>query len=60
MCRRRDEERLALQAGRGPGWPAATAGMTKPVTPEPLIKPTRELRRIDKAPPVELPEPAQS
>ena len=51
--RRRDEERLALQAVEG-----LAAGrdrwLTKPVTPEPLIKPTRESRRIDKAPPVEV------
>ena len=57
--RRRDEERLALQPVEG-----LAAGrdrwLTKPVTPEPLIKPTRESRRIDKAPPVESPEPAQS
>ncbi len=57
--RRRDEERLALQQVEG-----LAAGrdrwLTKPVTPEPLIKPTRESRRIDKAPPVESPEPAQS
>ena len=45
--RRRDEERLALQAVEG-----LQAGRdrwhTKPVTPEPLIKPTREAKRIDK------------
>jgi CPA2 family monovalent cation:H+ antiporter-2 len=46
--RRRDEERLAMQA---------TGGMyagngklnTAPVSPEPLVKPTREARRLDKA-----------
>ncbi|MET0599055.1 MAG: monovalent cation:proton antiporter-2 (CPA2) family protein [Mesorhizobium sp.] len=57
--RRRDEERLALQAVDG-----IQAGrdrfLTKPVTPEPLIKPSRESRRIDKAPGVETPEPAES
>ncbi len=45
--RRRDEERLALQAVDG-----IQAGrdrwLTKPVTPEPLIKPTRESKRLDK------------
>ena len=45
--RRRDEERLALQAVEG-----IQAGRdrwhTKPVTPEPLIKPTTEARRLDK------------
>ncbi|GLS34241.1 monovalent cation:H+ antiporter-2, CPA2 family [Mesorhizobium albiziae] len=45
--RRRDEERLALQAVEG-----IQAGRdrwhTKPVTPEPLIKPTRESKRLDK------------
>jgi CPA2 family monovalent cation:H+ antiporter-2 len=45
--RRRDEERLALQAVEG-----IQAGRdrwhTKPVTPEPLIKPTREAKRLDK------------
>ncbi|MET0575946.1 MAG: monovalent cation:proton antiporter-2 (CPA2) family protein [Mesorhizobium sp.] len=47
--RRRDEERLALQATEG-----LQAGRdrwhTKPVTPEPLIKPTRESKRLDKEP----------
>jgi CPA2 family monovalent cation:H+ antiporter-2 len=47
--RRRDEERLALQAAEG-----IQAGRdrwhTKPVTPEPLIKPTRESKRLDKEP----------
>jgi CPA2 family monovalent cation:H+ antiporter-2 len=45
--RHRDEERLALQAVEG-----IQAGRdrwhTKPVTPEPLIKPTREAKRLDK------------
>jgi monovalent cation:H+ antiporter-2, CPA2 family len=45
--RRRDEERLALQAVEG-----ITAGRdrwhTRPVTPEPLIKPAREAKRLDK------------
>ncbi|MCR4269027.1 monovalent cation:proton antiporter-2 (CPA2) family protein [Nitratireductor sp. ZSWI3] len=44
--RRRDEERLAIQAVEG-----IYAGNDKmrvrPVTPEPLIKPTREARRLD-------------
>ncbi|MBC7280162.1 monovalent cation:proton antiporter-2 (CPA2) family protein [Hoeflea sp.] len=45
--RRRDEERLALQAVEG-----ILAGreklLTRPVTPEPLIKPKRESERLDK------------
>ena len=45
--RRRDAERLALQATEG-----ITAGREKlyrkPVTPEPLIKPQRESQRLDK------------
>ncbi|WP_040678384.1 monovalent cation:proton antiporter-2 (CPA2) family protein [Nitratireductor pacificus] len=44
--RRRDEERLAIQSVEG-----MYAGNDKmhvrPVTPEPLIKPTREARRLD-------------
>jgi monovalent cation:H+ antiporter-2, CPA2 family len=56
--RRRDEERLALQAVEG-----IQAGRdrwhTKPVTPEPLIKPTRESKRLDKEDiDVKTPEPA--
>lgn len=48
--RRRDEERLELQAlgdlqGSRDRW------HTKPVTPEPLVKPTREAKRLDKAAP---------
>ncbi|OJU00763.1 MAG: potassium transporter TrkA [Rhizobiales bacterium 65-79] len=46
--RKRDEERLAIQAVEG-----LTAGIEKmrlkPVTPEPLVKPTRESRRLDSA-----------
>src|SRR5262249_21886602 len=46
--RRRDEARLALQAVEG-----AQAGRVpwyvKPVTPEPLIKPKTEAKRLDKA-----------
>ena len=58
--RRRDEERLALQAVEG-----LQAGVdlrhTKPVTPEPLIKPTREAKRIDKeGQAAKLAEPADS
>lgn len=45
--RRRDEERLAMQAVEG-----ILAGRdklhTRPVTPEPLIKPKRESERLDK------------
>lgn len=45
--RKRDEERLAIQAAEG-----ISAGgekwHTRPVTPEPLIKPSRESQRIDK------------
>ncbi|MEK1853569.1 MAG: monovalent cation:proton antiporter-2 (CPA2) family protein [Phyllobacterium sp.] len=44
--RRRDEDRLHIQASEG-----LAAGndllLTRPVTPEPLIKPTREAKRID-------------
>jgi CPA2 family monovalent cation:H+ antiporter-2 len=58
--RRRDEERLALQAVEG-----IQAGRdrwhTKPVTPEPLIKPTREAKRLDKEGQAEkVAEPAES
>jgi CPA2 family monovalent cation:H+ antiporter-2 len=46
--RKRDEERLAIQAVEG-----LTAGIEKmrlkPVTPEPLVKPTRESKRLDSA-----------
>jgi CPA2 family monovalent cation:H+ antiporter-2 len=46
--RRRDEERLAIQAVEG-----ITAGIEKmrlkPVTPEPLVKPRRESKRLDSA-----------
>ncbi|MDN5927864.1 MAG: monovalent cation:proton antiporter-2 (CPA2) family protein [Hyphomicrobiales bacterium] len=46
--RKRDEERLAIQAVDG-----ITAGLEKmrlkPVTPEPLVKPTRESKRLDSA-----------
>jgi CPA2 family monovalent cation:H+ antiporter-2 len=46
--RRRDEARLAMQATGG-----VYAGNgklnTAPVSPEPLVKPTREARRLDKA-----------
>jgi CPA2 family monovalent cation:H+ antiporter-2 len=46
--RKRDEERLAIQAVDG-----ITAGIEKmrlkPVTPEPLVKPTRESKRLDSA-----------
>ena len=58
--RRRDEERLALQAVEG-----ADAGRgtwyTRPVTPEPLIKPKQEAKRIDKEGQAEkVAEPADS
>jgi CPA2 family monovalent cation:H+ antiporter-2 len=63
--RKRDEERLALQAVEG-----IQAGRdrwyTKPVTPEPLIKPTREAKRLDKqgqeeeAQAAKVAEPAES
>jgi monovalent cation:H+ antiporter-2, CPA2 family len=47
--RRRDEERLAIQATGG-----IHAGRdklaTQPVTPEPLVKPARESRRLDREP----------
>ena len=46
--RQRDEDRLHVQASEG-----IMAGrhllFNKPVTPEPLVKPTREGQRIDKA-----------
>ncbi|MCO4318661.1 monovalent cation:proton antiporter-2 (CPA2) family protein [Phyllobacterium sp. 21LDTY02-6] len=46
--RRRDEDRLHIQASQG-----LAAGndllLTRPVTPEPLIKPLRESKRIDLA-----------
>ena len=46
--RKRDEERLAIQAVEG-----ITGGLDKmrrtPVTPEPLVKPTRESKRLDNA-----------
>ena len=57
--RRRDEERLALQAVEG-----ILAGkeklLTRPVTPEPLIKPKRESERLDKPlkPDISLSDPA--
>lgn len=57
--RRRDEERLAMQAVEG-----LLAGQeklhTRPVTPEPLIKPKRESERLDKplSPQTELTDPA--
>jgi CPA2 family monovalent cation:H+ antiporter-2 len=51
--RRRDEDRLHIQASEG-----LTAGndllLTRPVTPEPLIKPTREAKRIDTVPDEEM------
>jgi CPA2 family monovalent cation:H+ antiporter-2 len=46
--RKRDEERLEIQAVEG-----ITGGLDKmrrtPVTPEPLVKPTRESKRLDNA-----------
>jgi CPA2 family monovalent cation:H+ antiporter-2 len=46
--RRRDEERLAMQATGG--MYAGTGALnTAPVSPEPLVKPSREGRRLDKA-----------
>ncbi|MFC6489886.1 monovalent cation:proton antiporter-2 (CPA2) family protein [Nitratireductor sp. GCM10026969] len=45
--RRRDEERLAIQAVEG--FAAGQDRMhVRPVTPEPLIKPSREARRLDR------------
>jgi CPA2 family monovalent cation:H+ antiporter-2 len=48
--RRRDEERLALQAVEGidAGRDRWLTKPVKPVTPEPLIKPSREAKRLDK------------
>jgi monovalent cation:H+ antiporter-2, CPA2 family len=58
--RRRDEERLALQAVEGLQAGGGT-WYTKPVTPEPLIKPVREAKRIDKEGQAErVAEPADS
>jgi CPA2 family monovalent cation:H+ antiporter-2 len=58
--RRRDEERLALQATQGPEAGRGT-WYTRPVTPEPLIKPKQEAKRIDKEGQGEkLAEPADS
>jgi monovalent cation:H+ antiporter-2, CPA2 family len=51
--RQRDEDRLHLQAAEG-----LSAGndllLTRPVTPEPLVKPTREAQRIDIIPDNEI------
>lgn len=51
--RQRDEDRLHLQAAEG-----LSAGndllLTRPVTPEPLVKPTREAQRIDTVPDEEI------
>jgi CPA2 family monovalent cation:H+ antiporter-2 len=46
--RRRDEERIQLQAL---GDPDANRGRwhTRPVTPEPLIKPHRQSHRLDRS-----------
>jgi len=46
--RRRDEERLAMQATGGL-YAGNGALNTAPVSPEPLVKPNREARRLDKA-----------
>lgn len=46
--RRRDEERLELQA-LGDWEGSLNRWHTKPVTPEPLVKPAREAKRLDKA-----------
>ena len=46
--RRRDEERLAMQASGGM-YAGNSRLTTTPVTPEPLTKPSREARRLDKA-----------
>lgn len=48
--RRRDEERLELQA-LGDWEGSRNRWHTKPVTPEPLVKPVREAKRLDKATP---------
>jgi CPA2 family monovalent cation:H+ antiporter-2 len=45
--RRRDEERLAMQASGG--MYAGNGKLTTAPVPEPLTKPTREARRLDKA-----------
>ncbi len=46
--RRRDEERLAIQQVEGI-YPGADKLHTRPVSPEPLIKPHREGRRLDES-----------
>lgn len=45
--RRRDEERLAVQATGGT-YAGRDTLTTSPATPEPLVKPLREARRLDK------------
>ena len=46
--RRRDEERLAMQATGG-AYVGNSTLTTTPVSPEPLTRPSREARRLDKA-----------
>ncbi|SMH40138.1 monovalent cation:proton antiporter-2 (CPA2) family protein [Mesorhizobium australicum] len=46
--RRRDEERLAMQATGG-AYAGSGTLTTTPVSPEPLTRPSREARRLDKA-----------
>ncbi|MCR5858536.1 monovalent cation:proton antiporter-2 (CPA2) family protein [Mesorhizobium sp. J428] len=46
--RRRDEERLAMQASGGT-YAGNSTLTTSPVSPEPLTRPSREARRLDKA-----------
>lgn len=46
--RRRDEERLAMQSSGGM-YAGNSTLTTTPVTPEPLTRPSREARRLDKA-----------
>jgi monovalent cation:H+ antiporter-2, CPA2 family len=57
--RRRDEERLEIQMAEG-----IYAGndrlRTRPMTPEPLVKPRREARRLDQTKEETQPEPASS
>lgn len=55
--RRRDEERLAIQASEGI-YAGRDKLLTRPVTPEPLVKPKRQAERLDKADENEGSDPA--
>lgn len=49
--RRRDEERLAIQAVEGSIYAGRDKMHVRPVAPEPLVRPTRESRRLDQSEP---------